>query len=227
MTIYEKLAEARIKLQNSGIKKTGKNDYAKYDYFELSEILPKCNEICEELKVCCIVSFTADTATLEFVNSEKPEEKILFTSPMSEAKLKGCHEVQNLGAVQTYIKRYLYQNCFEIAENDVLDSTMNPNQNNQKSNNQNQNKTPLWSKEQLDELSHMMNRLYPDGSMVFSQKDREAFNKMYQSGVAFNLAKKQATDILTMRLNSKGEVAMPPPKKEETPPQHAADEIPF
>ena len=45
---------------------------------------------------------------------------------MSEAQLKGCHPVQNLGAVETYIKRYLYQNCFEIVENDALDETMNP-----------------------------------------------------------------------------------------------------
>ena len=45
---------------------------------------------------------------------------------MSSASLKGCHEVQNLGAVETYIKRYLYQNCFEIVESDVLDETMNP-----------------------------------------------------------------------------------------------------
>jgi hypothetical protein len=45
---------------------------------------------------------------------------------MSSASLKGCHEVQNLGAVETYIKRYLYQNCFEIVEGDALDSTMNP-----------------------------------------------------------------------------------------------------
>ena len=52
--------------------------------------------------------------------------KITFTSPMSTASLKGCHEVQNLGAVETYIKRYLYQNCFEIVESDVLDETMNP-----------------------------------------------------------------------------------------------------
>ena len=34
--------------------------------------------------------------------------------------------MQNLGAVETYIKRYLYQNCFEIVESDVLDETMNP-----------------------------------------------------------------------------------------------------
>jgi hypothetical protein len=45
---------------------------------------------------------------------------------MSSASLKGGQEVQNLGAVETYIKRYLYQNCFEIVEGDSLDCTLNP-----------------------------------------------------------------------------------------------------
>ena len=39
---------------------------------------------------------------------------------------KGCHEVQNLGAVQTYLKRYLYQNCFEIVEADQLNAEAPP-----------------------------------------------------------------------------------------------------
>ena len=77
------------------------------------------------MKFCCVINFTNDLATLDFCDLEK-DEKVTFTSPMSSASLKGCHEVQNLGAVETYIKRYLYQNCFEIVEGDALDSTMNP-----------------------------------------------------------------------------------------------------
>lgn len=126
MNVYEKLNLARIKFQSSGVKMSGKNDFSKYSYYELSDILPLCNEICSELKVTCIVSFGSDIATLEFIDCEKPEDKILFTSPMSEANLKGCHAVQNLGAVQTYIKRYLYQHCFEIVENDYLNETQRP-----------------------------------------------------------------------------------------------------
>jgi hypothetical protein len=49
---------------------------------------------------------------------------IMFTSPMSSAALKGCHDVQNLGAVQTYLRRYLWTNAFEISEHDALDATM-------------------------------------------------------------------------------------------------------
>jgi hypothetical protein len=60
---------------------------------------------------------------LQIVNTDKPEEKIIITSPMSSAALKGCHEVQNLGAVQTYLRRYLWVAALEIVEHDALDAT--------------------------------------------------------------------------------------------------------
>lgn len=126
MTIFEKLNEARLRFQNAGIQKSGKNAYAGYTYYELSDILPEVNKLANELKFCCVVNFENEIARLDFCDLEK-DERITFTSPMSSASLKGCHEVQNLGAVETYIKRYLYQNCFEIVENDALDETMNPN----------------------------------------------------------------------------------------------------
>ena len=129
MTVYEKLNDARLAFQKKNVKKSGQNKFAGYSYYELSDILPVINEIAKELKFSCVVTFGTEIAQLEFIDAEKPQDKICFLSPMSKASLKGCHEVQNLGAVETYIKRYLYQNCFEIVENDVLDSTMNPNVN--------------------------------------------------------------------------------------------------
>ena len=125
MSIFEKLNQARLEFQNMGVKKSGKNSYAGYTYYELSDIIPAINKLADKLKFCCIINFTNDLAKLDFCDLEK-DERITFTSPMSEASLKGCHPVQNLGAVETYIKRYLYQNCFEIVEGDALDSTMNP-----------------------------------------------------------------------------------------------------
>ena len=125
MSIFEKLNQARLEFQSMGVKKSGKNSYAGYTYYELSDIIPAINKLADKLKFCCVINFTNDLATLDFCDLEK-DEKVTFTSPMSSASLKGCHEVQNLGAVETYIKRYLYQNCFEIVEGDALDSTMNP-----------------------------------------------------------------------------------------------------
>lgn len=126
MNIYEKIAEARVRFQSRGVKMSGENKFAGYKYYELADILPAINAIGKELGFLCAVSFS-DVATLEVIDTEKPNERQTFTSPMSTAALKGCHEVQNLGAVETYIKRYLYQNAFEIVEGDAVNATHDPN----------------------------------------------------------------------------------------------------
>jgi len=126
MNIYEKLNAARLQIAEKGLSKTGNNTFAGFKYFELSEILPVVNKVNNELNLFSAFSFLRDTATLEIVNAEKPEEKVTFSFAYSPdgAKLKACHQIQNEGAVQTYIKRYLYQNAYEIAEADQLDASV-------------------------------------------------------------------------------------------------------
>lgn len=125
MNIFEKLNAARIKIAEKGLSKTGSNTFAGFKYFELSEILPIVTKVNAELKLFSAFSFLRDTATLEIVNAEKTDEKVTFSFAYSPdgATLKACHKIQNEGAVQTYIKRYLYQNAYEIAEADQLDAT--------------------------------------------------------------------------------------------------------
>lgn len=171
MNVYEKLIQARLMFQDENVKKSGQNKYAGYTYFELNDILPICNKICNEIKAVCVLNFTETVATLQFIDCEKTDDIITFTSPMSEATLKGCHKVQNLGAVETYIKRYLYQNCFEIAENDALDSEpINQNQNNQIVNNsgtQKKESLPKWTKEQSDSMSGLMAKFPENRKTVY------------------------------------------------------------
>lgn len=136
--IYSKLQNARVQLQNMNLKKTGNNKFAGYTYFELGDFLPKINEIFQELKLFSQITFTNEVATLHIVNSEKPDEIISFTSPMESASLKGTHPIQNLGAVETYQRRYLYMMALEIVEGDPLDATLGKEQ---KSSNNSQNDT--------------------------------------------------------------------------------------
>lgn len=124
MNVYEKLMKARIELQSKKLKKSGKNSYAGYQYFELGDFLPQVMEIFDSLKLAGIVSYASDTCTLTIVNAEKPEERILVSTPMSSANLKGAHDIQNLGAVQTYTRRYLWVTAMEIVEHDALDATL-------------------------------------------------------------------------------------------------------
>ena len=131
MNVFEKLQKARVELQNKGLNKSGNNKFAGYTYFELADFLPTINQLCLDLKLMTQTSFTSEIATLKIINAEKPDEVIEFTSPMAAAQLKGCHEIQNLGAVETYQRRYLLVTAFEIVENDVLDTLDTRNNNTQ------------------------------------------------------------------------------------------------
>ena len=122
MSVYKKLQEARIQLQNTKLNKSGKNKFAGYEYFELGDYLPQIQNICQKNGLCGMVSFTAETAYLT-IHETEGDGFVTFTSPMSSAALKSCHDVQNLGAVQTYLRRYLWTNAFEIVEHDALDAT--------------------------------------------------------------------------------------------------------
>lgn len=120
MNLFEKIQTVRSELRRTKIKMSGKNTFAKYDYFELDDFLPPLTDLMLKYKMTAIPSFTNDMASLTAINSEKPDEQYTITSPLGSAELKGCHEVQCIGAVETYQRRYLYQAMFDISESDGL-----------------------------------------------------------------------------------------------------------
>lgn len=126
--VYSKLSKARVLFQNANLKKSGKNKFAGYEYFELSDIMPTINKIFDEIGLCGFVSFKSDKASLTIISNDDLSKVKIF-SPTAEASLKGCHSIQNLGAVQTYLRRYLWMAALEIVEHDALDSSEPVNRN--------------------------------------------------------------------------------------------------
>jgi hypothetical protein len=122
MGVHKKLMEARIALQAAPLKKSGHNKFAGYQYFELGDFLPTINQIFYKVGLCGVVSFDKELATL-CITDVNDGTQIVLTSPMAEANLKGCHPIQNLGAVETYTRRYLWVSAMEIVEHDALDSS--------------------------------------------------------------------------------------------------------
>lgn len=120
--VYGKLIKARVMLQSRQINKSGHNKFAGYKYFELADFLPAVQEIFAEVGLVDIIQFTTDTATMHLIDITDGSN-VVFTSPMGSAQLKGCHEVQNIGAVETYQRRYLYVAAMAIVEHDALDSS--------------------------------------------------------------------------------------------------------
>lgn len=124
LNIFQKLQKARVELQKKNIKKSGNNSFSHYTYMELKDFLPHINEICDKLGLYneFIFDKKETEATLTVFNSDKPEEKRVFKTPIVIASLKGATEIQNVGATETYCKRYLYTMAYEIAETDLVDS---------------------------------------------------------------------------------------------------------
>jgi hypothetical protein len=123
MSVYKKLMAARLELQSRKLNKSGHNKFAGYSYFELGDFMPTVQEIFAKHDLCGVISYGTEIARLTIVDMSENGGSIEVTSPMSSAALKGCHEVQNLGAVQTYIRRYLWVAAMEIVEHDALDSS--------------------------------------------------------------------------------------------------------
>lgn len=120
--ITNKLQQARVKLQQRNLKKSGKNQY--YDYFELADFIPAINEIFAELQVHSMFNITKEKAILRIIDTEDNSEE-LYECPFVYAELRQCTKVQALGATITYLKRYLYMNALEIVESDFLDAKTN------------------------------------------------------------------------------------------------------
>lgn len=121
MTVHKKLMQARVKLQSTEMKKSGLNKFAGYSYFELGDFIPHIQTIFNEIGLCGVVSFDTTHATL-CITDVDDGTCIVITSPMAEANLKGAHPIQNLGAVESYQRRYLWMTAMEIVEHDIIDS---------------------------------------------------------------------------------------------------------
>ena len=121
MSVHQKLMQARMMLQGTQMKKSGLNKFAGYSYFELSDFIPEIQKIFYEIGLCGVVSFNIEYATL-CITDVDDGTVIVIQSPMAEANLKGAHPIQNLGAVESYQRRYLWMAAMEIVEHDIIDA---------------------------------------------------------------------------------------------------------
>lgn len=132
MNIYQKLSKARIALQKSDLKKSGLNKFAGFKYYELGDFIPNVNSINHDLGLLSVFCMNTEKACLSIINIDKVDETITFEIDVVKAIVKGATEIQAQGATQTYLKRYLYLNAYEIAEGEVIDAVSQDTGNNTK-----------------------------------------------------------------------------------------------
>jgi hypothetical protein len=61
-------------------------------------------------------------AVLEIYDMDDPSQFIKFTMPLVGSNIARGTPIQSLGAISTYMKRYLYTDAMEITENDWFDA---------------------------------------------------------------------------------------------------------
>lgn len=139
-TLNQSIIAIRVSLQNAKLKKSGKNKFAGFDYFELSDFLPKLNELMEAEDINDRYYIKDGYAVLELVKGEEVNSYtmpfVLFETPVNikvdnntgeTREVKTMQDIQYLGALNTYYKRYLYLNAFGITDGEVIDSMDNGN----------------------------------------------------------------------------------------------------
>lgn len=120
-TLFEKIQRVRVGLQKTKVKKSGKmNVRESKPYLELADFTPQLNDLMLAERFTAIINFTPENAILTAYDFDS-DQTFTITSPMREVKVSGCNDMQNLGAVETYQRRYLYMAMFDIAESDMLD----------------------------------------------------------------------------------------------------------
>ncbi len=119
MSVFKQLQKARTMFLSAPIKKSGKNKFAGYEYFELGDFIPAIHNIFDSVGLCGVVRFTNDVASLTVYGDEGSIE---FTSPMVYAENTKGQAIQNLGSTHTYMRRYLWLMAMEIVEHDSVDA---------------------------------------------------------------------------------------------------------
>lgn len=121
--IYDKIMTARLLFLESNPKKTGKNSFQNFNYFELSDIIPAATRICNNLGLYTEINLTSKMATMKVVNIDDPKEIILYHLPVPEINGKDSNKLlQDTGKTETYLRRYLYLLFLDIAVPDEVDS---------------------------------------------------------------------------------------------------------
>ena len=121
--IVKKMITARSIFFSSPKNKSGSAQIAKgifIQYYTLDDIIPIITKIETTCGILCHISFE-DRGVLTIYNADNPEETLTYKTPISMNALGRGSEVQNIGAMETYSRRYLYLIAFDIVEPEQID----------------------------------------------------------------------------------------------------------
>lgn len=124
MKLYSKLNKVRVALQERDVKKSGKNKFAGFSYYELSDFLPTINKLCFENGIATKFSIDSEIAVLQIIDTETGDKEEFYSNVIPCAMPKS-NPIQELGATHTYMRRFLMLMAFEITDGEAIDAVDN------------------------------------------------------------------------------------------------------
>ena len=125
-SLNDAIIKIKVALQGIKLKQSGKNTFAGFTYYELSDFLPSLNKLMLENGVNDQIIIGKEYAELTLhKGSEKQTYTIpfiMFETPKNKNGTDSMQHIQYLGALNTYYKRYLYLNAFGITDGEVIDA---------------------------------------------------------------------------------------------------------
>ena len=121
MNALKKLQKARFELTQKTLKKSGKNTFSKYSYFELGDFLPTVHQMFNDAGLCAVFTIDAEKAGLTVYDTDG-DTNVLFETPTIMASNPKGQAIQDLGSTHTYLRRYLWIMALELTESDQVDS---------------------------------------------------------------------------------------------------------
>jgi len=120
--VLSKLATARVFIKSHPVKKDGRNDFSKYDYFTPEIVSKLVNDACVEANIICVFNLKQDTIGYygEVITTDLDSgEQLVTEMRTAKPEIKATNETQQMGGMNTYAKRYAFMSLFDIEDNTI------------------------------------------------------------------------------------------------------------
>lgn len=120
--VLSKLATARVFIKSHPVKKDGRNDFSKYDYFTPEIVSKLVNDACVEANIICVFNLKQDTIGYygEVITTDLDSgEQLVTEMRTAKPEIKATNETQQMGGMNTYAKRYAFMSLFDIEDNSI------------------------------------------------------------------------------------------------------------
>ncbi|MBP6432900.1 MAG: ERF family protein [Ferruginibacter sp.] len=178
--VLSKLATARLFIKSHPIKKDGRNEFSKYDYFTPEIVSKLVNEACIEANIICVFSLKQDVLSYygEIVTTDlETGEQLVTEMRTAKPMITATNETQQMGGMNTYAKRYAFMSLFDIEDN-TIDFDSQDNTKKQQAT-QTQNDLP-WLNEGTKEFDGALNKMKEGKSSIDALKKYFKISKKVQ-----------------------------------------------